>query len=113
MVQAGVLGAGRRHPGLTRARPDRFTVHGVSAALRQRHCAATAVVLVTSREPDETLYRALVGEREADPPGLAVQRIGDCVQPGLIAHAVYSGHRAARELGGGGTAALRRERVLI
>ncbi len=79
---------------------------------RQRQCACAAVVLVTSREPDETLYRALVGERETDEPDLAVQRIGDCVQPGLIAHAVYSGHRAARELGGGG-GALRRERVLI
>jgi hypothetical protein len=28
-----------------------------------------------------------------------VQRIGDCLQPALIAAAVYSGHRAARELG--------------
>ncbi len=79
---------------------------------RQRQRAATAVLLVTSREPDETLYRALVGERDADEPGLVVQRIGDCAQPGLIAHAVYSGHRAARELGGV-AAAPRRERVLV
>ena len=28
-----------------------------------------------------------------------IQRIGDCRQPALIAHAVYAGHRAARELG--------------
>tara|TARA_B100000795_G_scaffold4404_1_gene3097 strand:+ start:30 stop:215 length:186 start_codon:yes stop_codon:yes gene_type:complete len=28
-----------------------------------------------------------------------LQRIGDCAAPGLIAHAVYAGHQAARELG--------------
>jgi hypothetical protein len=27
-----------------------------------------------------------------------MQRIGDCCQPALIAHAVFSGHQAAREL---------------
>jgi dimethylamine/trimethylamine dehydrogenase len=77
------------------------------------------VVLVTSRQPDESLYRALVGEDERQPAAAApqlrpgsVQRIGDCLQPGLIATAVYSGHLAARELGGSG-AASRRERVLI
>ena len=68
---------------------------------RSRSCAATAVVLVTSREPDEELYRSLVGEGEVESEhGLhaSVQRIGDCLQPALIANAVYSGHRAAREL---------------
>jgi dimethylamine/trimethylamine dehydrogenase len=82
---------------------------------RQRRCAATAVVLVTAREPDETLYRELVGEGVGDaqpPDGPSIQRIGDCQAPGLIAHAVYSGHRAARELGAVG-ADPRRERVLI
>jgi len=80
---------------------------------------ASAVVLVTSREPDEALYRALVdagdGELGVNAPQLrraSVQRIGDCLQPALIANAVYSGHRAARELGGTEQAA-RRERVLI
>jgi dimethylamine/trimethylamine dehydrogenase len=80
---------------------------------------ASAVVLVTSREPDEALYRALVdagdGELGVTAPQLrraSVQRIGDCLQPALIATAVYSGHRAARELGGTEQAA-RRERVLI
>jgi dimethylamine/trimethylamine dehydrogenase len=76
---------------------------------RQRKFATGAVVLVTSREPDETLYRELCGEDgDADP---RVQRIGDCIQPALIANAVYSGHRAARELGGAAQR-LRRERVL-
>ena len=86
---------------------------------RSRVVPASAVVLVTARTPDEALYRALVGEAEepgaltAGPPGLeSVQRIGDCLQPALIASAVYSGHRAARELGQTGQSP-RRERVLI
>ena len=88
---------------------------------RQRSCAADAVVLVTAREPDELLYRELVGEDDGvNEAGIGdckafasiVRRIGDCVQPALIANAVYSGHRAARELGG--TAGVpRRERVLV
>jgi dimethylamine/trimethylamine dehydrogenase len=90
---------------------------------RARRCAATAVVLVTSREPDEVLYRELVGEGVDESPdegrdarghgsGPRIRRIGDCQAPALIVHAVYSGHRAARELG---RPALlpRRERVLV
>ena len=81
------------------------------------------MVLVTAREPNEALYRELVGEGEGEGEGdaaiegasafaLIVRRIGDCAQPALIANAVYSGHRAARELGG--TAEVpRRERVLV
>jgi dimethylamine/trimethylamine dehydrogenase len=84
---------------------------------RQRQCAATAVVLVTSREPGEALYRELVGERDGAverevEPGPSIQRIGDCLQPSIIAQAVYSGHRAARELGGA-PGVPRRERVVI
>lgn len=61
-----------------------------------REHTANALVLVTSREPDDALYRELVpdiGERTGN-----IHRIGDCLQPALIAHAVYSGHKAAREL---------------
>ncbi|MBV8308259.1 MAG: NADH:flavin oxidoreductase, partial [Gammaproteobacteria bacterium] len=60
------------------------------------HPAGT-LVLVTSREPDEELFRELAGEEPAD-AAANIQRIGDCRQPALIAHAVYSGHKAAREL---------------
>jgi len=90
---------------------------------KSRSCAATAVVLVTAREPDEALFRELVGEgsdEDADDGrnagghvgGLRIRRIGDCQAPALIANAVYSGHRAARELGGPEPAP-RRERVLV
>jgi dimethylamine/trimethylamine dehydrogenase len=99
---------------------------GVTATLscvftgRARAAPASAVVLVTAREPDEALYRGLVdeeavvrgGRARADGVVPSVQRIGDCLQPALIAHAVYSGHRAARELGGG-AGEPRRERVCI
>jgi dimethylamine/trimethylamine dehydrogenase len=58
---------------------------------------SSALAFVTAREPDAALYRALVGE---DPPEhRRIQAIGDCDQPALIAHAVYAGHRAGRELG--------------
>ena len=77
-----------------------------------REHGATALVLVTSREPDDALYRALVPEGGAE--RCRIQRIGDCLQPALIAHAVYSGHKAARELDEGADLALpQRDRVVI
>jgi dimethylamine/trimethylamine dehydrogenase len=60
---------------------------------------ARTVVMVTARLPEDTLYRTLA----ADPARLAaagirtLDRIGDCHAPGMIAHAVFSGHRFARE----------------
>ena len=79
---------------------------------------ASSVVLVTSRVSDESLYRALVGDGDGaaeaaseSGPG-SIQRIGDCLHPALIANAVYSGHRAGRELGGA-ERPQRRERVRI
>lgn len=56
---------------------------------------AAAVVMVTLREPNDALYQALV-QRDDLPFSLA--RIGDCEAPSIIAGAVYSGHRYAREL---------------
>jgi dimethylamine/trimethylamine dehydrogenase len=60
--------------------------------------AASTLVLVTSREPSDALYRELVSP-ESESIDLKIQRIGDCRQPALIVHAVYAGHKAARELG--------------
>jgi dimethylamine/trimethylamine dehydrogenase len=67
-----------------------------SVILASVHTAATReveaanVVMVTSREPQDTLHHSLRDR-------FAVQRIGDCLAPGTIATAVYSGHRYARE----------------
>jgi dimethylamine/trimethylamine dehydrogenase len=61
--------------------------------------AASAVVLVTSRLPNNELHLELT----ADPDLLAnsgiesVTSIGDCFCPSTIAAAVYDGHRVARE----------------
>ncbi len=80
---------------------------------RARQHAANALVLVTSREPDDALYRELVPDADGGPTG-EIRRIGDCAQPALIAHAVYSGHKAARELDAGSDVATpQRDRVVI
>ena len=67
-----------------------------TGARSRRACAA--VVMVTARDPDDGLYHEL----RAEPAALAaagirsLDRIGDCLAPGLIAAAVWSGHRLAR-----------------
>jgi dimethylamine/trimethylamine dehydrogenase len=58
---------------------------------RKEEIPASAVVLVTSRIPRDDLYLSLRDE-------IDIERIGDCLAPGTIATAVYSGHRYAREM---------------
>lgn len=68
-----------------------------TGARRQVSCAA--VVMVTSREPNDVLYQELAA-REAELGDANIQgvtRIGDCLAPSTIAAAVYAGHRFARE----------------
>ena len=57
----------------------------------KRDLGATTVVMATSRIPNDELYHSLI-ER------IAIDRVGDCLAPGTIATAVYSGHKYAREL---------------
>ena len=78
--------------------------------------AAGAIVMVTARLPEDGLYRAL----EAMPDRLtgagiqSITRIGDCLAPGAIFHAVYAGHRYAREFDAPpAEIAFRRERVVL
>ena len=57
-------------------------------------------MLVTARLPDDALYQALQ-QREAEWEAAGIRTvscIGDALAPGLIAHAVYAGHRYAQEL---------------
>ena len=75
--------------------------------------SASALVLVTSREPEDRLFRELVGEGEEADSALRVRRIGDCRQPALIAHAVFAGHQAARELDDPESSAPGRDRSVI
>ena len=61
---------------------------------------AGAVVPVTARISDDTVYRNLI-ERQAewsDHGVKSVKLIGDALAPGAIAMAVYAGHQYAREL---------------
>ena len=61
---------------------------------------ADAVVLVTQRLSDESLYVKLKGDEEAlSAEGVeAVYRIGDCLAPRVISEAIFDGHRLAREI---------------
>jgi dimethylamine/trimethylamine dehydrogenase len=76
-----------------------------------------SVVLVTSRAPDDWLYRALMDRSHefADHGVIAVRRVGDCLAPGTIAAAVFSGHEFARNLDDPSNAEVpfRRERVSL
>jgi dimethylamine/trimethylamine dehydrogenase len=62
------------------------------------HC--DALVMVTARVPDDGLYQDLLRHQAewSDAGMRSVRCIGDAEAPGLIAHAVYAGHRYAREL---------------
>ena len=72
----------------------------------EHEIAAACFVPVTSREGEDALYHALKGT------GLnSLSLIGDARAPGLIAHAVYAGHRLAREFGED-EVTVRRERAL-
>ena len=59
-----------------------------------------SVVMVTARLPNDALFDTLSeqGASLAKAGIKSVTRIGDCLAPGTIAAAVYSGHRYAREL---------------
>jgi dimethylamine/trimethylamine dehydrogenase len=61
---------------------------------------ADAVVLVTSRQQDDGIWRELQARREewADNGIRSIKVIGDAEAPGPIAWATYAGHRYAREL---------------
>ncbi len=69
----------------------------------RRRVPCGALVIVGARLPNDVLYQTLTARREElVTAGIAsVTRVGDALAPGAIAHAVYSGHRYARELGSG------------
>jgi dimethylamine/trimethylamine dehydrogenase len=80
-------------------------------------CAS--VVMVTMRDPSDALYRELLARQDRWPASgiRSVRCVGDAFAPGTVAAAVYSGHRAARELDAAveelDAASLRREMVAI
>ena len=85
---------------------DRIASRRVTASCvfsgRQQEVDADWVLPLTRREPHDALYHevraAMVEDRTGGPK--TVTRIGDCLAPGTIAAAVYSGYRAALEMDG-------------
>ncbi len=63
-------------------------------ANQQIEIACDCFVPVTSREPNDVLWQEL---QTANLKSLV--RIGDCRAPGILAQAVYDGHKIAREFG--------------
>lgn len=63
---------------------------------------------VTSRQPNDALWQSLRSHQT-----LHVWRVGDCKAPGLIAHAVYDGHRFAQSFGRETEPETLRERVIV
>ena len=59
--------------------------------------SCNSVMLLTMRDSVDGLYSDIIAEDSQTIK--SVTRIGDCLAPGTIAAAVYSGHRYARELG--------------
>jgi dimethylamine/trimethylamine dehydrogenase len=88
--------------------PTKIEAGGVTAAHvydtegHERTWETDATVLVSQRRSNEALYRELkdvVGLEALKAEGVdALFRIGDCEAPRLIADAVFSGHRLAREI---------------
>ena len=70
------------------------TVELVEMVTRATVTRSAAVVSVTARLPNDALYYELAAAGGVP----SVKRIGDCYGPATIAHAVYEGHRYAREL---------------
>ena len=65
----------------------------------ERRIACAGAISVTARLPEEELWRALKDHPDVAGAGIrSLRRIGDCYGPGLIAAAVYQGHRYVREL---------------
>ena len=67
---------------------------------REQKVACASILLITARLPNDELQQALEARRHEwrDANVESVTAIGDCLAPGLIAHAVYAGHRYAQEL---------------
>ena len=62
------------------------------------HVKCSAIVMVTERIPNTTLYDQLIGQNNRIEGGKRkhIQLIGDAESPGLIADAVFLGHLAAQ-----------------
>ena len=96
---------------LASAAPRRIT-HACAYTGREAELACGTFITVTGRLPQDDLYHQLAAS--AGGPLRTLTRIGDCLAPGLIADAVYAGHKFARRFGAeGADAPPRRERPMF
>lgn len=66
---------------------------------RTQRVDCASVLMITARLPNDELQQSLLAlePRWADAGLESITAIGDCLAPGLIAHAVYAGQRFAQE----------------
>ena len=99
--------------GLVAFEPGRVQLECVFSG-RESSIEAEQLIPISRRIPNDALWRALHERRDAFEArgGISLQRIGDCRAPGIIAAAVYAGHKAARELGES-EIQVKRDRVVV
>ncbi|MDH3741163.1 MAG: NADH:flavin oxidoreductase, partial [Hyphomicrobiales bacterium] len=102
-IQAGLLELGvaiHPHRLLKSCRPGEIDIACTFTGETEIMPCAT-LIPVTTRIPEDGLWHHLKERQDdwADAGIKSVQLIGDAYAPGIIAAAVYSGHRFARELG--------------
>jgi len=87
------------HHNLMRVESDAIVVAHVHTE-HERRLEASSVLLVTARTPIDEVYRELMQKPdEVAAAGIdSIRAIGDCHAPCAITHALYAGHRYAREL---------------
>ena len=81
---------------LVHAEPGLVT-HACAYTGREAEIHCGTFITVTGRLPNDDLYTELAASQDGALKTLS--RIGDCLAPGLIADAVYAGHRFARRFG--------------
>ncbi|MCP4983937.1 MAG: FAD-dependent oxidoreductase [Gammaproteobacteria bacterium] len=81
---------------------------------RETEIVADYLIPISARIPRDELWVELESRRDSfESRGiLSLQQIGDCRAPGIIAAAVYAGHKAARELGQN-EISVKRDRVVV
>ena len=58
------------------------------------------VIPITRREPIDYLYNELLDSKNLKNSNIkSINKVGDCVAPGMIATSIYSGYKAGIELG--------------
>jgi dimethylamine/trimethylamine dehydrogenase len=99
-IQRSLLERGvRLHTGKTPLRVgEKALAIGCIYTEREEELPASALLLVTSRIPEDALFRDLEARDLAGSSITSLRRIGDAEAPGPIAWATYAGRRYAEEL---------------